>query len=210
VSDWRLDDPNQITLSDVVTNFQPTVLIGTSGQPGCFSEALVREMARHVERPALFALSNPTSKTEVLPADAIAWTEGRALVATGSPFEPVERDGTRHRIGQGNNVFCFPGIGLGVVASGARSVTDGMLLAAARAVADQVPPSSVRAGCVYPEMDNLRPVSRTVAIAVAQAGISEGVADGDPGSTDTESVERRVDAHIWHPDYLPYRYDPGA
>jgi malic enzyme len=208
--DWRLDEPNQITLSDVVANFQPTVLIGTSGQPGCFTEALVREMAKHVERPAIFALSNPTSKTEVLPADALAWTEGRALVATGSPFEPVEHGSTRHRIGQGNNVFCFPGIGLGVIASGARCVTDEMLLAAARAVAGEVAPSSVRAGCVYPEMEDLRPVSRVVALAVAQAGINEGVAEGGQEGTDPDAVARRVDAHIWSPDYLPYRYEPDA
>ena len=131
-------------------------------------------------------------------------------MATGSPFEPVEREGVRHRIGQGNNVFCFPGIGLGVIASGARRVTDGMLLAAARAVADQVSPSSVRAGCLYPDMDDLRPVSRTVALAVAQAGISEGLAEGDPQGSDEESLARRVDAHIWYPDYLPYRYEPDA
>jgi malic enzyme len=208
VSDWRLDDSNHVTLSDVVANFQPTVLIGTSGQPGCFTEALVREMAEHVERPAIFALSNPTSKTEVLPADAIAWTDGRALVATGSPFEPVEHGTVRHRIGQGNNVFCFPGIGLGVIASRARRVTDGMLLAAARAVADEVAPRSVSAGCVYPEMEDLRPVSRAVALAVAQAGISEGVAEGGSEGSDAESIERRLDAHVWYPDYLPYRYEP--
>jgi malate dehydrogenase (oxaloacetate-decarboxylating) len=205
VSDWHLEDPNHITLSDVIANFQPTVLIGTSGQPGCFTEALIREMARHVERPAIFALSNPTSKTEVLPADALAWTEGRALVATGSPFEPVDHGTTRHRIGQGNNVFCFPGIGLGVIASGARLVTDGMLLAAARAVAGEVPASSVRAGCVYPEMEDLRAVSRAVALAVAQTGISEGLAEGALESTDAEAVAARVDAHMWYPDYLPYR-----
>jgi malic enzyme len=205
VSDWHLEDPNHITLSDVIANFQPTVLIGTSGQPGCFTEALIREMARHVERPAIFALSNPTSKTEVLPADALAWTEGRALVATGSPFDPVDHGTTRHRIGQGNNVFCFPGIGLGVIASGARLVTDGMLLAAARAVADEVPASSVRAGCVYPEIEDLRAVSRAVALAVAQTGISEGLAEGALESTDAEAVAARVDAHMWYPDYLPYR-----
>jgi malic enzyme len=210
VSAWRLDDPNNITLSDVVSNFQPTVLIGTSGQPGCFTEAAVREMAKHVERPAIFALSNPTSKTEVLPTDALAWTEGRALVATGSPFEPVEYGTARHRIGQGNNVFCFPGIGLGVIASGARCVTDGMLLAAARAVAGEVSPSSIRAGCVYPEMEDLHPISRAVALAVAQTGISEGDAGDGLENTDAEAVAARVEAHMWYPDYLPYRYESDA
>ena len=210
VSDWRLDDPNNITLNDVVANFQPTVLIGTSGQPGCFTEAIIREMVRHVERPAIFALSNPTSKTEVLPTDALAWTDGRALVATGSPFEPVEYGAAQHRIGQGNNVFCFPGIGLGVIASGARCVTDGMLLAAARAVAGEVSPSSIRAGCVYPEMERLHPISRAVALAVAQTGISEGVAEDGLENTDAETVAARVDAHMWYPDYLAYRDEPDA
>ena len=210
VSDWRLDDPNNITLNDVVANFQPTVLIGTSGQPGCFTEAIIREMVRHVERPAIFALSNPTSKTEVLPTDALAWTDGRALVATGSPFEPVEYGAAQHRIGQGNNVFCFPGIGLGVIASGARCVTDGMLLAAARAVAGEVSPSSIGAGCVYPEMERLHPISRAVALAVAQTGISEGVAEDGLENTDAEAVAARVDAHMWYPDYLAYRDEPDA
>jgi len=210
VSDWRLEDPNNITLTDVVSNFQPTVLIGTSGQPGCFTEAIVREMAKHIERPAIFALSNPTSKTEVLPTDALVWTDGRALVATGSPFEPVEYGTAHHRIGQGNNVFCFPGIGLGAIASGARCVTDGMLLAAARAVADEVSPSSIRAGCVYPEMEDLHPISRAVALAVARTGIGEGGAGEGLGNTDPEAVAARLDAHMWFPEYLPYRYEPDA
>jgi malate dehydrogenase (oxaloacetate-decarboxylating) len=141
----------------------------------------------------------------VLPTDALAWTEGRALVATGSPFEPVEYAAARHRIGQGNNVFCFPGIGLGVIASGARRVTDGMLLAAARAVADEVPSSSIRGGCVYPEMEDLHPVSRAVALAVAQTGIDEGGAEYGLGDSDAEAIAARVDAHMWYPDYLPYR-----
>jgi malic enzyme len=210
VSDWRLDDPNNITLNDVVANFQPTVLIGTSGQPGCFTEAIIREMVKHVERPAIFALSNPTSKTEVLPTDALAWTDGRALVATGSPFEPVVYGAAHHRIGQGNNVFCFPGIGLGVIAARARCVSDGMLLAAARAVADEVSPSSIRAGCVYPEMEDLHPISRAVALAVAQTGISEGVAEDGLENTDAEAVAARVDAHMWYPNYLAYRDEPDA
>lgn len=207
VSGWKLDDRDNIQLEDVVANYHPTVLIGTSGQAGSFTEDVVRGMAAHVERPALFALSNPTSKTEVNPADALAWTDGRALVTTGSPFDPVEHDGVRHRIGQGNNVFCFPGIGLGVIASGARLVTDGMLLAAARAVADAVRQSDLEAGCVYPEVHHLRSVSRSVAEAVAAAAISEGLAAESRADTDPEAVAGRVAAQMWHPEYLPYRYE---
>lgn len=205
VSGWKLDDPNNIHLEDVVSNFHPTVLIGTSGQAGSFTESIVREMAAHADRPALFALSNPTSKTEVNPADALAWSDGTALVATGSPFDPVEHNGVRHRIGQGNNVFCFPGIGLGVIASGARLVTDGMLLAAARAVADTVSKSDLAAGCVYPEVHRLGEVSRVVAEAVAAAAIGEGL--GDAEGANGASVADLVAAQMWRPEYLPYRYE---
>ncbi len=208
VSDWRLEDPNRIMLGDVISNFRPSVLIGTSGQSGSFTEALVREMAEHVERPALFALSNPTSKTEVHPADAFGWTEGRALVATGSPFDPVEFNGTRYRIGQGNNVFCFPGIGLGVIVSGARRVTDGMLLAAARAVAGTVSQSDLNLGCVYPEMGGLRPISQAVAQAVVESAVNDGTTGSEASSDDAEAIARRIEDQIWSPQYIPYRYEP--
>ncbi len=210
VADWQLDDPNAIHLSDVVRNYKPTVLIGTSGQGGCFTETMIREMAKHVERPAIFALSNPTSKTEVNPADALAWTDGRALVATGSPFNPIDYAGVHHRIGQGNNVFCFPGIGLGVIASGARLVTDGMLLAAARAVAAKVSQSDLRSGCVYPEVANLGPISRAVAEEVAAAAINENQAEISEKEASAEVIAKQVAAEIWYPEYLPYRYEAEA
>ncbi len=203
-TDWQVADQGRIMLQEVVANFRPTVLIGTSGQCGCFDEPLIREMARHVERPAIFALSNPTSRTEVTPADALAWSNGSALIATGSPFDPVEFGGRSHRIGQGNNVFCFPGIGLGVIVSGARGVTDAMLLAAAHAVADQVPRSDLAKGWFYPEMHNLRSVSRAVAQAVAAAAVAEGSA-GDM-MPDPAEITRRIDAQMWQPHYLPYRF----
>ncbi|MDH3414030.1 MAG: oxaloacetate-decarboxylating malate dehydrogenase, partial [Gammaproteobacteria bacterium] len=210
VSDWKLEDSDGIHLNDVVRNFKPSVLIGTSGHGGCFNEPLVREMAMHVERPAIFALSNPTTKTEVNPADALIWTNGRALVATGSPFAPVDHEGVHHRIGQGNNVFCFPGIGLGVIASGAKRVTDGMLLAAARAVADKVPQSDLNSGCVYPEVANLALVSRAVAEAVAGAAVGDGLADSRTNGADADSIAARVAENIWHPEYLNYRYESEA
>ncbi len=209
-ADWRLEEQNGIHLNDVVRNFKPTVLIGTSGQGGCFTEAVVREMAKHADRPAIFALSNPTSKTEVNPADALVWTNGRALVATGSPFDPIEHDGVHHRIGQGNNVFCFPGIGLGVIASGARRVTDGMLLSAARAVAAYVPQSDLKSGCVYPEMGKLGPISQTVAKAVAETAVSEGLSVIGAEDAEADAMVQRIAAHIWKPEYLPYRYEMEA
>ncbi len=210
IAGWRLADPGHVTLADVVANFRPTILIGTSKQPGSFTRAVVSEMAAHVDRPVIFALSNPTSKTEVPPADAIAWTEGRALVATGSPFEPVEYGGGRHRIGQGNNVFCFPGIGLGVIAARARRVTERMLLGAARAVADHVEPADLEDGCVYPAVGSIRTVSRAVALAVAKTGIEEGVARTDVDPADEEALDALVGTHVWRPQYVPYRPDVAA
>ncbi|HSS63689.1 MAG TPA: NAD-dependent malic enzyme [Gammaproteobacteria bacterium] len=210
VTGWQLEEPDNIHLNDVVRNFKPTVLIGTSGQGGCFTETVVREMAEHTERPAIFALSNPTTKTEVNPADALVWTNGRALIATGSPFDPIDHEGMHHRIGQGNNVFCFPGIGLGVIASGARRVTDGMLIAAARAVAAKVPQSDLKSGCVYPEVANLGPVSRAVAEEVASAAVSEGLTEFSAEDASTGSIADRVAAQIWYPEYLPYRYEAEA
>lgn len=210
VSDWQPEDPNGIHLNDVVRNFKPSVLIGTSGHGGCFNETLIREMARHVERPAIFALSNPTTKTEVNPSDALIWTNGRALVATGSPFDPVDHEGRRHRIGQGNNVFCFPGIGLGVIASGAKRVTDAMLLGAARAVADKVPQSDLHSGCVYPEVSNLALISRAVAEAVTRAAVSEGLAEFSTNEADADSIAKRVAQNVWYPEYLNYRFEPEA
>jgi len=207
LSGWTLGNSNSIPLIDVVANFKPTVLIGTSGQASSFTESLVRDMAANTGRPALFALSNPTSKTEVNPADAFAWTDGRALVATGSPFDPVEHAGKSHRIGQGNNVFCFPGIGLGVIASGAHRVTDGMLLAAARAVAHAVPRRDLDDGCVYPEVQNLEPVSRAVAEAVAAAAVNEGLTGEGVGDADGGEIAASVAAQMWSPTYLPYRYE---
>lgn len=210
VSGWELRESNGIHLSDVVRNFKPTVLIGTSGQPGCFTESVIRDMAAHTERPAIFALSNPTAKTEVDPADALAWSAGRALVATGSPFDPVEYEGQRHRIGQGNNVFCFPGIGLGVISSGASRVDDQMLLAAARAVAGEVPQSDLQSGCVYPQIANLGTVSRAVAEAVAATAINAGLCSTIKEGADPTVIAARVAAQIWYPEYLPYRYQAGT
>jgi len=185
-------------LLDVVRAAKPTVLVGVSGVPGLFGEEIVRTMASQVERPAVFPLSNPTRSSEARPADLMAWTDGRALVATGSPFEPVEVGGREVRIGQGNNAFVFPGVGLGVLVSEAREVTDGMFAAAADALAEQLPDEDLEAGSLFPRIASLRAVTAQVAEAVVRQAVSEGVARNAP-----ESPADAVAAAMWDPAYPP-------
>jgi malate dehydrogenase (oxaloacetate-decarboxylating) len=206
VSGWDLSDSHKIGLLDTVRNFRPTMLIGTSGQPGTFTEAIVREMAGYSQRPAIFALSNPTSKTEVLPENVFKWTDGRGLIATGSPFPPVVFNGRKFGIGQGNNAFCFPGIGLGVYASGATRVTRRMLLAAGEAVAEHVTEEQLEQGQLYPSVEALRTVSRSVAIAVGLSARDSGVVPEEvAGSLTPEVMAEKVDEKTWYPEYVPYR-----
>ena len=185
----------QPSLEEVVQQVHPTMLIGTSTLAGAFSEPLVREMARHVERPIIFPMSNPTSKVEALPADLIAWTDGRALVATGSPFPPVEHDGVTHSIAQANNALVFPGLGLGVNVARAARVSDGMIQASADAVAGLVDISSPGAS-LLPAVTDLRAVSVTVAVAVVEAAVAEGLAQAE--ITDPLA---QVHAAMWEPTY---------
>ena len=185
-------------LLDVVRAAKPTVLVGVSGVPGLFGEEIVRTMASQVERPAVFPLSNPTRSSEARPVDLMAWTDGRALVATGSPFEPVDVGGREVRIGQGNNAFVFPGVGLGVLVSEAREVTDGMFAAAADALAEQLPEEDLQAGCLFPRIASLRAVTAQVAEAVVRQAVSDGVARNAP-----ESPADAVAAAMWDPAYPP-------
>jgi malate dehydrogenase (oxaloacetate-decarboxylating) len=189
------------SLEEVVTRVQPTILIGTAAQPGAFDEQTVREMARHVGRPIIFPLSNPTDKSEATPEELLAWTEGRALVATGSPFDPVTIGGRRVEVGQCNNMFIFPGVGLGVIAAEASRVTDGMFLAAARTLSLHAPIRRTPTGSLYPALDQTRAVARDVARAVAHTARHEGVC---PARSDDE-LERRLDACMWTPSYTPLR-----
>jgi len=190
---------DRISLLEVVQRFQPTVLFGVSGQAGIFSEEVVRTMAAHVRRPIILPLSNPTSHAEARPIDLFKWTDGQVIVGTGSPFDDVLYNGRRYRIGQGNNVFIFPGVGLATIVGRARKVTDGMFLAAAKALAACVSDSLLAMSCVYPRISEVREVSRHVAVAVARRAIEEGVAPP------AEDLEERIDAAMWDPVYLPYR-----
>jgi malate dehydrogenase (oxaloacetate-decarboxylating) len=203
VAGWP-EDPSLggIGLGEIVRRVHPTILIGTSGRTGAFTEPVVRDMAAHCARPVILPMSNPTSLSEAVPADLIRWTEGHALVATGSPFPPVDYRGTRYVIGQANNALVFPGLGLGVIAARATRVTDGMLAAAADAVSELVD-SSAPGAPLLPRMEALRETSAAVAAAVAEAAAADGVArtrlSGD--------VRGQVRALMWEPDYRPVR--PG-
>ncbi len=184
-------------LETVVRHVRPTILIGTSGTPGAFTEAAIRAMADAVPTPVVLPLSNPTSKTEALPADIIAWSGGRALVATGSPFDPVELDGRIHLIGQANNAFVFPGIGLGSIVSEAREVPDPFFLAAAETLAGCVDEDRLADGALYPSQADLRSVSRAIAIRVVREARNLGIGR----HLDDAEIEAAVDAEIWEPAY---------
>ncbi len=187
-------------LAEVVARVHPTVLVGTSGQTGAFTEAIVRDMAARTDRPVILPMSNPTELSEAVPADLITWTNGRGLVATGSPYPAVEHDGAGYEIAQANNALVFPGLGLGVIAARARRVTDGMLLAAARAVADLVD-ISLPGAPLLPPVSRLRETSVAVAVAVVRAARVEGVAESGP---DTD-LAAQVRALMWEPRYRAMR-----
>jgi malate dehydrogenase (oxaloacetate-decarboxylating) len=196
--DWKLNDQAHITFADVVKNVHPTVLIGTSAQPGAFTEEIVREMAKHVERPVIFPLSNPTSKCEATPADLLDWTEGRAVIATGSPFPAVAREGREIRIGQCNNSFIFPGVGLGVIASGARRVTDAMFVAASRVLSEFAPVLHDPEAPLYPPLEQVREISFKVALEVAREAQRAGLAE-----VNLDQLEQTVRRKMWKPHYVP-------
>ena len=194
VKDWG-PPGSRPGLADVVRNARPTMLIGTSTQAGAFTEAIVRDMAAHTQRPIIMPLSNPTSKCEALPADVLAWTDGRALVATGSPFAPVEHDGLTYQIAQANNALVFPGLGLGVTVVRASRITPGMISAAADAVA-KLSDATKPGAPLLPPVGDLRPVSAAVAIAVARAADAEGLARA-PLTNPIEQVHQAM----WRPEY---------
>ena len=200
IEGWTLGYPDRIDLLDVVKNARPTVLIGVSGQPGMFTEEIVRTMARAVERPVIFPLSNPVSCSEATPADLLRWTGGRALVGTGSPFPPVEIDGRPFTADQTNNAYVFPGVGFGVLAVRARRVSEGMFSAAARALAGVSPAIGDPRGNLLPAVRDLRSVAVTIAAAVARQARAEGLCEAFDDSALGQLIARKM----WEPVYRPY------
>ena len=200
IKDWELSD-NNISLFDVMRNAKPTVLIGVSGVPGLFSEEVIREMYAHCPRPIIFPLSNPTSRVEATPFDLIHWTEGNALVATGSPFDPVIYEGKTYPIVQCNNSYIFPGIGLGVLAVNARRVTSEMLMESSRALAECSPLAIHGEGPLLPGLEEIQKVSRKIAFAVAKKAVEQHKA---PKNSD-ERIREKIDANFWQSDYRRYK-----
>ena len=202
VAGWRLSAPGSgvISLLDVARNAGITVLAGVSAQPGAFTEEIVREMARHTPRPVIFPLSNPTSQSEAAPADLLRWTEGRAIVGTGSPFAPVEVNGKLVRIAQVNNSYIFPGLSLGILVSRARRVTNGMIMAAAKALASLSPARADKSAPLLPPIADSRKTSAAVAAAVGRQAMAEGVAD----ACDEAEFAERIHAYVWEPEYQQY------
>lgn len=203
VSAWA-DVDGMISLLDVVKNAKPTVLIGVSGQPGLFTEEIIRTLAANCEHPIILPLSNPTSRVEAVPADIIHWTDGKALIATGSPFLPVTHNGKVHHISQCNNSYIFPGIGLGVIASQATRVTDNMLMASSMALADCSPKLHDPDADLLPDLDDLQKVSKIIAFKVAQAAIADGVAL----PLSDELLLKSIEDNFWKPEYRRYKRIP--
>jgi malate dehydrogenase (oxaloacetate-decarboxylating) len=199
VSGWPRTFNGRIGLTDVIGQSEATALIGLSTVGGAFSEPIVREMARKVERPIIFPLSNPTSKSEAQAGDLIRWTEGRALVATGSPFDPVSYGGRNIPIAQCNNVYIFPAMGLGVVASGARRVTEAMMLAAARALGANSPALKDPAASLLPALTDIRRVAAEIAFAVGIEAQKDGVAP----QVSEDELRRQIAQTQWTPGYPP-------
>lgn len=200
IADWKLEGGEDVTLLDVVRNANATVLVGVSAQPGVFTEEIVREMARHTERPIIFPLSNPTSQSEATPSDLMRWTEGRGLVGTGSPFPPVEIDGKQTRISQVNNSFIFPGLALGILVSHARRVTDKMIMTAAKVLAGLSPSHGEKTAPLLPPIIDSRKVALVVAEAVARQAVNEGMAEIN-SSADLAGL---IHEYVWNPVYVPY------
>jgi malate dehydrogenase (oxaloacetate-decarboxylating) len=200
VASWKLRDPHKLDLFQVVANAHPTALIGVSGQPGVFTESIIREMTRHVERPVIMPLSNPVSRSEATPEQLMAWTGGRALIGTGSPFPPVDVGGKSLVVAQTNNSYVFPGVGLGVIASRARRVTDRMFMAAALALAELSPTKTDANAPLLPPIGKLREVAAAVARKVARQAQKDGVAE-DLSST----LDAQIEKMMWVPEYLSYR-----
>ncbi|AMQ29355.1 TPA: NAD-dependent malic enzyme [Legionella pneumophila] len=200
LQNWKLEKKGEITLTDVINNAQPTILLGVSGQPNQFKEAMIKTMLSYCERPIIFPLSNPTSRAEAIPQDLLNWTAGKALIATGSPFEPVAINGHKIEIAQCNNSYIFPGVGLGVVAGQAKRVTDLMMMAAAVALSELAPAIKTGEGRLLPELNSIREVSQHIARAV----ILQGIKEGHIGPMNDNEIDDSIKRTMWTPQYEPY------
>lgn len=201
---WQRDENNtsgNFDLLDVVNHVRPTVLVGVSAQAGLFTQKIIQNMQRHCERPIVLPLSNPTSKVEAFPADILRWTDGKAMVATGSPFLPVEIEGQQIAIAQCNNSYIFPGVGLGVIAAKATRITDGMMMAASRALAAASPVAQTGSGALLPALGDIRAVSKVIARAVFLQAVADGVAMPVP----EDVIDNAIEANFWQPQYRDYR-----
>ena len=198
---WSCSDFNKISLQDVITNVHPTLLIGVSGQPGIFTEDLIKIMAAHVDQPIIFPLSNPTARSEATPNDLMRWTEERAIVGTGSPFSNITKNGKEFRVDQTNNCYIFPGMGLGLIAVKARHVTENMFMAAAKVLASCSPAKQDPTANLLPALTDIRQVSFQVAVAVAKEAIQAGLAGHQP----SEDLEKYIQNMMWAPEYMTYR-----
>lgn len=199
IQGWCVEN-NEISLLEIIENAAPTILIGISGQSGLFSEKVIRKMCCKCKQPIIMPLSNPTSCAEALPQDIISWSEGSALIATGSPFDNVNFNGKKYAISQCNNAYIFPGLGLGVLVSEAKRVTDKMLLAASQALADLSPLAKTGSGSLLPHINEIQQVSKVIALAVAQAAQLDGVAS----ETTAESLHLKIESEFWQPEYQTY------
>ena len=196
---YRVDASANPTPTEMIRAFQPTILVGATAQAGAFTREMLEEMASHVERPVILPLSNPTSKSECTPKDALEWTGGRAIVATGSPFGDVVHAGRRHVIGQSNNVFIFPGVGLGAIVSEAREISDDMFAVAAKTLASCVGDDRLALGAIYPSQSELREVSFRIACAVVRSARDAGLGRAIPDA----EIEATVRRAVWFPSYIP-------
>ncbi len=199
IENWKIANSSYISLEDVVANAHPTILIGVSAQGGAFTKEMIEEMMRHHDRPIVFPLSNPTSKAECTPEELIEWTKGKAIIATGSPFQPVHFQDKTFHIGQCNNVYIFPGVGLGALAAQATHLTDAIFLEAARTLAASSPAIKDPTASLFPKIEEVRGVSRKVALAVAKKALSEGLS-----SLSLPTIEERIEALVWNPSYPHY------
>lgn len=199
VEGWDRNEEGLITLKEVVQRVKPTILIGTSGQAGAFTEEIIKEMAKHVERPIIMPMSNPTSLAEAVPENLIKWTDGKALIATGSPFNNVEYNGISYEIGQSNNAFVFPGLGLGAIVAKAEVISKGMFVAASNAVAE-MSDSSQPGASLLPSIEHLHEVSIYVAVQVAKAAMEEGIARAE-----ITDPAKAVNDAVWEPEYKEIR-----